>query len=202
MTALIMTHKACGEPLTPHLDALRQSNQSLPVHVVFDPWHRLTPQQAWAQPERLLRRWWQQHGTSVESDEITVMEWDCLVTVPISPMPQGVDLLMARIEPLEEPFRRHHLQQWQPPCEPVLGYPFGFFQVRRWILDRIASREFSRFFRLDIHCETLLPTLAKHLGANMQATHWPHVGWRGHVDPTGPGIWHPVKYAKSPDFPC
>jgi hypothetical protein len=94
---LVLTHidHETKSVLQPHLIHLMKSNPRADIRLVGGPDSPLGKSDNWRNGDRPLRNWWREHGHTVTSPTIAVIEWDTLVLAPIPELPAWLDLASA-----------------------------------------------------------------------------------------------------------
>lgn len=198
MTCIVMTY---GDVGSPHLDSLRESNPDVEVHVATSPETGESREILWRNSDRFLRKWWQENSEKVEGGTLYMLEWDTLVTCPLPAMPEDLNLVssgLTYMKPWKPPHRDPRERAWK-----LLGLPdgsevvqmgtFGFFIVRRSVMDAIADAKWDAAFAADASNEGRFPTIAAAIGAKMGVIRLPNVHYFHPPVVSGPGIYHPVK---------
>lgn len=191
---LILTHLDDGAPLAPHLSEMEAAHPGVPVHLAYDDLRRWSRREQWRQCDATLLRWWRQNRDQVAGDVIAVAEWDVLALSSLPDLPDDLDVAFANVRPLESgPARAALLGQWQPPVGPLVGWPFAVVLIRRAVLDELTSGAWNADFRVSVHAEARLATLAKAAGFRVGTVELPHIEAGPPPEGTSSGIWHPVK---------
>lgn len=177
---------------------------------------------SWKNSDRELRNWWAENREKVSGETVCVIEWDTLINCLIPQLPDNLDLASAIV--LFENVEKN--RKWSPPKLPMkmsdsrwteddwmwwkevrlLQLPegeigcglvsFGFYLMRRKVLDDICDPIFDKVYRKDIISELRFPTCAKLKGARVGKMNLPHVLHKDllKIDFLKNEIYHPIKH--------
>jgi len=220
LAVLILTHidHETDGIKQPHLTHLMKSNPAADIRLVTGPDSPLGKVDNWRNGDRPLRNWWREHGHTVTSPTIAVLEWDTLVLAPIPELPEQLDLASAMCvkrragDPLPKP-RRMADPDWTPSSwwwwQDIRHLPlqlgdlaiglvsFGFYLMRRPVLDCVCSSQWDEVYERSIQNEIRFPTLAGLGGFSVGEIPLPNVHHNYMKFSGEPGIYHPIKHPVS-----
>jgi hypothetical protein len=205
-TVIILTYvcQKTGEIRLPHLHWLRKTNPDVAIEVVVgdDAPPHLGKRYNWKNGDQPLRKWWQQQGSNVESEELVVIEWDTLVATQLPTLPDDLDLAGKTL------FRQPTPWHWWPDTahmglepgeEPIGLISFGAFFMRRSVLDAVCKPRWDTCYRRSIQNELRFPTIASIEGARVGTIPLPFVEWHETKLTTEAGIYHAIKQPAAAD---
>jgi len=221
VSILIQTYidQTTQEVLLPHYENLKQSNPDQDIHIISGDSSSSTrdKQHKWKNSDQQLRGWWKQNKSLVRDDIVYVIEHDTLITQQVPELPHEFDLVgkSLYIENTSMRHRRKPLRSrdknWTPDNwmwwhesnymleelgdKPAYGLvSFGFYVMRRWVLDCIMDEKYNTIYGKDIISELRFPTIASLCGARLGEIPLPNVQHYNVPYPRDnkPGIYHGV----------
>lgn len=216
MTILILTHidKQTSKPLLPHLEYLRLSNPDSDIHIIVGEDSEHGPKYNWKNSDQQLRNWWKINGSNIFDDEIIIIEWDTLITTKLQSLPSNLDLASKTMYKENISIRNNIIPKrmsnpewtsdnwmwWQEvgllelkDDQQAIGLvSFGFYSIRKWVLDRISDSNWDHIFAKSIQNELRFPTIASLCGARVGEIDLPNVEFYDVIPDSAPGIYHGV----------
>jgi hypothetical protein len=221
-TILLMTYKdhKTGQIKLPHLSALKDSNPTADIHIIEGQDSGYGKHYDWKNSDQQLRNWWKLNSNSVHSDEISIIEWDTLITCELPKLSDNLDLasktaLFENIS-LRKTRSRNMIKRMRDPAwtsdywmwwneVPMLELQdnqqavglvsFGFYATRKWVLDKIVDSKWDKIFNKSIQNELRFPTIASLCGAKVGEIILPFVEFDDIIPQEQPGIYHGVNQA-------
>lgn len=208
--------QSTNSALLPHLEHISLSNPSADIHIVVGEDAPQGKKYNWRNGDKPLFYWWQKNNQKVKGDVIALIEWDTFISCPIPELPNDLDLAGSTMF-LENPNIRN---KWEPKGMKVPNWitdnwvwwnevehfnlknnqtavgliSFGFFLIRKSLLDRIFSSKWLHLYEKDIISELRLPTIANLEGARIGEIDLPYVDHLKMEIGDAPGIYHPIKH--------
>jgi hypothetical protein len=217
MTILILTHI---DPITkaaklPHIEHIYKHNLDVDVRIIADRRANKSKEYLWKNGDVPLRKWWRNYGETVKSDVVVIIEWDTLINGVLPILPKDLDLVGYKIikenlsmrgnwkpkRMVNESWSDENWCWWEdiPKLNltddvPAVGLlSFGFYMVRRWVLDSICDPKWDYAYEKSIQNELRFPTIAQLEGARIGEINLPYVHHKEMIYQNKPGIYHPIK---------
>mgnify|MGYP003636717813 CR=1 FL=1 len=206
-TVLILTHKEHNVTLLPHLEWLKKTNPAVRVEVIVGEDHPEGKVRNWKNGDVPLREWWKKNSHSVDGEVIAVVEWDTLVSCKLPALPAGYDLVGKRL--YMEDINMKGVWQWYSEIpllelqdgETACGLvSFGFFIMRRQVLDSVCLPRWDSIYDKSIQNELRFPTIASVEGAKVGEIPLPNVGYHEVKFTGNRDIYHGVKNVQDFEF--
>jgi hypothetical protein len=202
--------------LLPHFKHISLRNPSSDIHIVVGKDAPQGKKYNWRNGDKPLFYWWQKNKQKVKGDVIALIEWDTFMSCPIPELPNDLDLA-GRTMFLENPNIRN---KWKPKGMKAPNWSvdnwawwnevehfnlknnqtavglisFGFFLIRKSLLDCVFSSKWLHLYEKDIISELRLPTIANLEGARIGEIDLPYVDHLEMEIGDSPGIYHPIKH--------
>jgi hypothetical protein len=215
-TALILTHidKNTNQPLLPHLKWLIKSNPLVDFRVVIGEDSPHGKKYNWKNSDQVLRKWWKEFSSTVNNENIAVLEWDTLVTCKLPEIPEEYYLVGAMKfnenpnlrgkwipKMIKDPTWKEENWMWWNDVpkmdlrefERAVGLvSFGAMFMKRWVLDEVCLSRWDTIYSRSIQNELRFPTIVSISGYEVGEINLPFVSWTdvevGNVE----GIYHSV----------
>lgn len=192
-SVIICTHRGPeGQPVLPHLKALRKSNPGVPVHICCKI-NNGDRQDEWRNSDRRFRDWWRKFAGCVKSDRIVILEWDVLVTSPIVLPDCAFAAKIVKTRESDPGWKWFEEAGALPEgMTPVGVVPLAVTYWTRAALDHLADSKFDAIFAKDLFCELRTGSVMA-TWTTVSEVVMPHVDWRSVAFDGGEGIYHAVK---------
>jgi len=191
----------------PHQARLLRSNPDKSVYIQYGaesilPWKRY---EAWLNADRLIRDWWFQTGRHIGFDRAVFVEWDVVFDMDVDlAIPMEGDLIgkNVMVQGRDDWNWWDQVKQFPAGIRPLAAgiEPLAVVACSRRLLEALfSSAAILKLFDLNVISELRLATAARVSGFEpITCPSLRHVRWDKldpGVDPSLPGIWHPVKKA-------
>lgn len=205
-----MTHMENGEVKLPHAKQWELYNKNLKIHVVVGEDSPKGKRYNWRNSDRILREWWKQNHANV-GECIFLAEWDTFVNAELPELPNGFDLVGAKLiksdffaapKRMADPSWKPENWMWWKEFKQMgikdLKFAtglisFGALFFKKELLRAIAGAEWDSVYDLDIISELRFPTIASALNYKVGEIELPFVSFDAVGAPIEKGIHHSVK---------
>jgi hypothetical protein len=200
----------------PHKQALLKSNPDIDLHIIVGEDSKYGKFYDWKNSDQQLRKWLKTNIDIIKYDHIAIIEWDTLITCDLPRLPDNLDLASKYLLVENTKLRNKTIsksmrnQTWSKDNwmwwrevdllelnddRPAIGLvSFGFYLIRKWVLQNICEDRWDRVFAKSIQNELRFPTIASLCGASIGSLDLPFVEFYDVKPQQHPGIYHGVNF--------
>ena len=215
-SVLILTHidQKTNQVLLPHIEWLKKTNPNVDYHIIVGEDSVHGKKYNWKNGDQPLIKWYQCNHTKINSQVIAIVEYDTLIGCELPDLPDHLDLAGKQMfvenisvrnkwirKRMSDPSWTNDNWFWWPEIplleltdnQKAIGLiSFGFYLVRKWVLDVVCDTKWTHLFSKSIQNELRFPTIASLCGATIGTIDLPFVNFDNTIVGDKPGIYHGV----------